>query len=246
MAFMIRSPAGIDAVGKPDVSVVGIVAPVAVVVEIVIADDVGCEVVRRAGIVMAVVASFRPTIERIGLADLFDIGIERIGAAESAGLSAVQRIGLPVAGGLAFAFADGNDGVAAIFAGINAVVAGLSDRKCQVRGIDLEIIAVVEPAHGEADGARSKLNLYGVVIEIEKRESRIWGKANHSRSKLNFGAGILVGPKFVAGGHGTVGNGSDPVIFARGLEGNGALHVSQASDSGWRIVLILILGERRR
>jgi hypothetical protein len=56
VAFVIGSPTGIDAIGKPDVSVAGVVAPVAVVVEIVEADNIMRKVLRGTGIVVAVVA----------------------------------------------------------------------------------------------------------------------------------------------------------------------------------------------
>jgi len=89
VSFVIRSPAFIDVVREPDVSVVGVVAPVAVVVKIVVANYIGREVMRGAGIVVAMIAGFRPTVKLICVADLLYVGVQGIGAAERAGLSGV-------------------------------------------------------------------------------------------------------------------------------------------------------------
>ena len=151
VSFVIRSPAFIDVVGEPDVSVVGVVAPVAVVVKIVVTNYIGREVMRGAGIIVAMIAGFRPTVKLICVADLLYVGVQRIGAAERAGLSGVQCVGLTVACSLALAFPDGDDGVAAIFAGIESVVSGLRDGECQVWRVDFEVVIVLQVAHGDAN-----------------------------------------------------------------------------------------------
>ena len=151
MPFMIGSPSGIHAVGKPDVSVVGIIAPVAVVVEIVVADDVMRQVLRGARVIVAVITGFRPAVKLIGAADLLHVGVERIGAAEGAGLPSMQGVSLAVARRLALAFADGHDGVAAIFGGVEAIVPGLGDREREVWRIDFEIVIVFQGSHRDAE-----------------------------------------------------------------------------------------------
>ena len=75
MSFVIRSPAFIDVVGEPYVSVVGVVAPVAVVVKIVVANHIGREVMRGAGIIVAMIAGFTPTVKLIRVADLLYVGV---------------------------------------------------------------------------------------------------------------------------------------------------------------------------
>ena len=91
---------------KPDVTVVRIVAPVAVVIEIFVANDIVRKILRRARIIVTMIAAVGPGIKLVGLADLFDIGVQRVGSAEIATLSGMQSIGLPVAGGFSFARAD--------------------------------------------------------------------------------------------------------------------------------------------
>ena len=105
VALVIRRPACFNTVGVPDVAVVRIVAPVAIVIQILIADDIVGQILRRARVVITVIAAVRPVIKLIGSADINYIGVQRVCPAESASLSGVQRVGLAVAGRFASALA---------------------------------------------------------------------------------------------------------------------------------------------
>ena len=100
----------------------------------------------------------------------------------------MQSVGLTVSGGLAFAFANGNDRTAAVFAGVNSIMAGLHRRERQVRSVDLEVVIVFQSAHGDANRPGTKLDLNGIVVEVEERESRVGRQADHRRPELHFGA----------------------------------------------------------
>ena len=69
-------------------------------------------------------------------------------------------------------------------------------------------------AHAQDHGALRQADLRGVVIEREKSNSGLRAQTNRGRTYVNLGAGILVRPEIVAGHHGTIGYGSDPIIFA--------------------------------
>ena len=242
MTFVVGSPAGVDPAGKPHVSVVGVIAPVAVVVEIVEADYVGSEVACGTGIVKAMIATFGPGIECVGIADLLHVGVERVGAAEVADLSTAQRVTLPVARGFTIAGAHADRRGVAIFTGFDAVVAGLEGREREIGRVDFEVIVVIQPANGDVDHAGGELDLNGVVIEVEEGESGHGRKPDNGGTELNFGARVYISPEFVAGGHGTVGNRSYPVVFASGLEGDGTFHIAEAGYATGRIVLIILRG----
>jgi hypothetical protein len=140
MAGVVRSPAGFNPVGKPDVAVGAIVAPVAVVIEILVADDIVRQILCRTGVVIAMIASLGPGVEAIGIAEIGHFGIELIGAAKRSALPAVQAKILAVAGGFAFAFANADDRVITVGAGLHAIMSRLTNRECLVRSIDLEVI----------------------------------------------------------------------------------------------------------
>src|SRR5208283_5997907 len=128
MAGVIRRPA-IGHVRVPDVAVTGIVAPVTVGIKVFAADNVGSKITSRRRLIVTAIASVSPVVERVRAADIFDVRVQRIGSAESALLSGVERVGLAVTGGLASAVAQGDDGAGAIFARVQAVKSGLRNRK---------------------------------------------------------------------------------------------------------------------
>ena len=239
MADVVRCPSRVDAVGKPDVAVGRIVAPVAIVVEVLVADDIGRKVVRGARIIVSVIAGFGPSIKVVRTVKLFHIGVKLIGTAECGALAAAEFIALASARGFAIAFANADDGVVSIGADFNAIMTGLEDGEGLVGCVDLEIVVFMQAAHGDIDCAGGELKLHGIVVEIDEGEAGHGAEADDGRPELHFGAGTLVGPKLVAGRQGTVGNGSHPIAFAGGLEGNGTFHVAQASNAARRIVLVL-------
>jgi hypothetical protein len=100
-----------------------------------------------------VITVVRPVIKLVGSTNLNYVGVQRVCSAESASLSGVQRIGLAVAGRFASALAGADDGVGAVFTSLYPIVSRLSNRKRQVRGIDLEDIVLVQPPHSNVKGA---------------------------------------------------------------------------------------------
>ncbi len=131
----------------------------------------------------------------------------------------MHGVGLSVAGSFAIAAsADADDRVGSIFSGNKAVPSRLRRRKGQIRRVNLKVIVAIDPPDPDVDHAGAELNLYGVVIQVQKRNASFGPYANHRRSQLQFGAGIIVYPELIAGGHGPVGNCSHPFVFARRLK----------------------------
>ena len=124
-------------------SVAGVVAPVAVVVEIFIANDVLREVVSGARVVPTTIAAFRPSIELVGIADLLDVGIQRISAVEGGSLPGVDGIRLTIACGFALSIAKSDYRVAAIFARFNTIISGAIHVERQVWCVDLDRIVAI-------------------------------------------------------------------------------------------------------
>ena len=111
MAGVVRRPSRLD-MRIPDVTVIRVVAPVAVLVKVFVADNVRRQVLTGRLLVVAMIASVRPVVELIRAPNVFDIGVQRIGAIEGAALPCMQRVGLAIARGLASAVAQGVDPLA--------------------------------------------------------------------------------------------------------------------------------------
>ncbi len=242
VALAIRRPAWAYIVWVPDMTIVPIIAPASIVIQVFVADDIAGHIFRRARIVVAMIAAGGPVVELVGATEVFYVGVERIGsAAEGGSFSGVQGVGLAVAGGLASAVAQADDGIAAVFTSVQPVVSGLGNRECQVRCIDLEVIARIEATHTKVDRTRRKFDLRGMVIQVQEGDAGVLAQANHGRSELHFGARALVGPEPVAGRHGAIGNGLDPIVLAGWLEGNRTLHVTESSDTSGGIILLTLV-----
>src|SRR5882762_616027 len=188
------------------------------------------------------ITTVSPVVESVGAADLDDVGAKGVGAGEGGALTCVDGKVLPIAGGFAFTLADTDHRVGAVFAGFDAIAAASENGKRLIGGVNLEDVVVVEVAHVDVHDAGGELELGGAVIQIQKREAGVGAEADYGGAQLEFGAGIVVGPELVAGGHGTVGNGLHPFGFASGLEGDGTLQVPEAGDAAGRILLLILIG----
>src|SRR5262249_8307626 len=97
VAFAIRHPAGRDS-WEPDVAILGIGTPVAVIIEVFVAHDITGAVPGRARVVIAAFASVAPAIKIVRWSDLLSFGVERASAGEDGALAGMQGISLSVAG----------------------------------------------------------------------------------------------------------------------------------------------------
>ena len=241
MPLPIRRPARVHAAREPDMPVVRIVTPVAVVVEILVADDIVRHVLRRPRIVPASVSAIGPIVELIRIAKLIHLGVQIVRPTERAARSGLQRIALPIPGRFALAFSNRDHGVGAVCARLHPITARLVDRERQIRRVDFENIVLVQFPHANVDRARRKLDLNRVIIQIQKREAGIGIQTNHCRPQLQLGARILIRPELVARRQWTIRHRSHPIRLARGLERNRAFHVSNSSHAARRIVLLILI-----
>ncbi len=69
VACVIGRPANFNPVGEPDVTIVRVIAPVAIVIQVLVANNVVGQISRRARIVVAVIATVSPVIKLIGASD---------------------------------------------------------------------------------------------------------------------------------------------------------------------------------
>ena len=162
-------------------TVIGFVAPVAIVIKIFITDNIGRQVVRRSRSFITVFALISPVVELIRLADVVDFRVQCLGAAEGTLLSSMQRKRLSVAGGFTLTFAHADYCVGAIFAGLQPIAPRLVDRKSLVGCVDLEDIVTVQPAYPDIQCSRCQLDLHGAIIQVKKRHASIRGQPNRRR-----------------------------------------------------------------
>ena len=163
------------------------------------------------------VAIIGPRVEWIRIPNIFHIGIQRIGTVERPDLPAVQRVSLSVASRLPRALAQADHRVGSVIAGLHAITTRLRHRECKIRSIHFKIVIFIQAAHPKIDRARRQLDLYSVVIQIQKRETGILAQPDGRRTKLQFSARVLIGPEFIPRRHRTIRNCPHPIIFTSRL-----------------------------
>ena len=101
---------------------------------------------------------------------------------------------------------------------VDAVVAGAQQGDGTVRSIDFEGLVVVQIAQADVEAALANAELRHAVVEVEKLDGGLGAEANRGGTDVHFGAGILVGPEVIAGGHRIVERGLRPFLDAAGTE----------------------------
>src|SRR5262249_5276804 len=98
----------------------------------------------------------------------------------------------------------------------NAIGAGPQNVEGDIGCVNFKYLVLIETANADVDCAFRQTNLHGAIIQIEERKTCHLTETTGVRIDAKFGARALIGPEFVAGGHGPVYNGVDPFIRTRG------------------------------
>src|SRR5262249_27780591 len=97
-----------------------------------------------------------------------EIGDELVAPAEGSRLVGVYRKRRAASCDFAPAVADLDDSGVAVFVDVDSVNTRPQDRECEVRCVDLKIFVVGKTLHPHAQGAGGKLDLSGVVGQIQE------------------------------------------------------------------------------
>src|SRR5258708_2882379 len=157
VAVAVGRPIGGNAAGEPDMGVVAVVAPVAVIVEVIVAYDIVRDVLRRPGGFVAMITAVGPIVERVRTANLYHIGTKLISAGESRTLAGVDGEVLAVAGRFAFTLSDADHRVGAVFAGLHAIAAALKNGKRLIGCVHFKNVVAVKAVQVDVERAGGKL-----------------------------------------------------------------------------------------
>ena len=119
------------------------------------------------------VAAFAPVVKVVVVARTVNIRVESVRARELAALPGTNGIGLATAGGFAFAVAHHHECRVAIFAGLNAVLAGAQNGKRLVRRVHFKNFVAVKPLHANAERSFRELDLHGTIVQVEERKASV-------------------------------------------------------------------------
>ena len=227
----------------PDLAIIGGLLPVAVLVQVVIADHVRGNVATRNGIGIARVARFAETVEIVRRRQALDGDVGQCAVVETVGLPGLHRAAdavLAVDG--ARALEHGHHRAVAVRRDIHAIGAGLAGDKRHGGRVHLVGLAALDPAHAQVQRALGQFHLGGGVVEVEEVECAVVVDAQRRIAQLQGGAAVIAGQQAVAGDQRAIDVGAAPVILSRRREFHVAGRVGEPGDAIGRVDLgVLVL-----
>src|SRR5262245_3033344 len=124
MAESIRSPACNHCTRDPHWAIVRHRTPAAIIIQILISNDIVGNIACRRGTVHSLVAVSAPTVKHIEVASVAYIRSELIGPREGDTFIGMNRKSLPCSGNLAFAVTDRDNGCVTLIIDLQPVIAG--------------------------------------------------------------------------------------------------------------------------
>jgi hypothetical protein len=140
------------------------------------------------------VAVVAPSIEVIVATQSVNIGGELVGSRERGMLVCMNRKGLAATSHFPFPSAYRNHRRVSCLINLEAVVAGTKQVESQIWRIDLYPVVLIEVAHVNTQRPFVELNLCHIVVQIQKRKTRLTSEPDCSRPDVQLGSGIPVSP----------------------------------------------------
>src|SRR5271157_656003 len=143
IAVAVRRPVGADIVGSPDGTVIGLLAPCAVLVQVAVANRIARNVFGRWGVVFLQVTILRPAIQiirgrRSGCREFHVV----VCTGDVGALTGVNGVGLPARGNFTLAADDGNAGVVTVLVDVDAEIARFTNGERKIGRVHFAVIAL--------------------------------------------------------------------------------------------------------
>ena len=238
LAVAVGRPVGADRARVPDGAVLGLVAPIAVLVELLVTDHAARDVARRDRLVFLAVALGHPAVEGVGGLNRRHGGGLQVAARHRQLLAGTERQRFAVlAVGRAAAAQHRHAGGAGLLVGIETVFARAVDHEREVAGVDLQPLPGQRVAHPHLQVALQYREAHGLVADLGEVEAGLIVQPQRGRADVQLGARVAVGPEPVAGGDRTVRRGVVPAVVAGRRKAHAALVVTEAGDDARRVLL---------
>ncbi len=179
-----------------------------------------------------------PLIEIVAIGQGLDVGIERVCAGEIALFIGVNGVSGATAGDFALSLANIDDGSVAGFVDVDTIATGAKNGESKIGSVDFDGFIVTDAANAKVQSAFGKTNLHHAVVEIQEGETGFAGKIKNRGADLKFGAGIFVGPEFIADSERAIEDRRNPIIGSRWAEGNVAVGVAETGNAAGRIIVV--------
>ncbi len=217
-------PVGHHRTRVPDRAIGGVVAPVAVLVQLLVAHGLARHVAGADGNVFLPVAFGDPGLETVAQAHTGHRNRRQVGAGKRHLLRQRQRVGHAV-----FAISGARAGPHRYAGGVahrvhvDAVLARLGHTEGEIGRVHLQAFAVEQVAHPQAERALGELELSHVVVQRQHVDAGGAVQPHRGGANVQFAAGAFGHPDAVATGQRPVQQGVGPVVTTRLRRADGAL-----------------------
>jgi hypothetical protein len=231
IAPTVGRPADCDCGGIPDWTILGLLAPGAVIVEVGVAGNVAGDILRRRGAILAQVAISGPAIQAVRRGSGRRVVLDILHTLEFCLLARVKAVGLSVGGDFALAANHRDARGVAIFGDVNAEGASLFYSERKIWRVDFIEVAFAQLADAEIHGAFREAQLHNVFVKVEERNGSHAANMDGRLANLELNAGIFVAPNFVADCHRAIFCSGAPIPGAARLKGYAAIEKANARDA---------------
>ena len=177
MPVVIGSPVCGDRVRHPHVAIARLIAPAAVLIQVVITGHFARNVTSGLGLIFAAVAGRAPLVPRIGSRSGCEVVGNLIVAPHGYLLARVDRECLPAASHVALAIANRDQRGLRIGIGIDAIFTGTSQVESHVGRIDLENLVAREITHADRKRTFGEPDLHRLVVQVQEFERSVRAQA---------------------------------------------------------------------
>ena len=214
LAIAIRRPVRADPVRKPDVAVVRHRAPVAIAIEVRVADDIVAEEAQRCRAAVAQVARAAVAVEVVQARQAEHFVVAQVVVVEAHRVASAQREAVAIAIGDTRALRHHDRGAVVARVHIDAVIAHAVDHEGQLRRGNLEFLSRIEATHAQVDRAFRHFDLHEAIIQFQELDAGFLVHADERAADLQLRARIAVGPEAVAAHQRAVAMDVIPAVFA--------------------------------
>ena len=233
--IVIRRPACRYVTRNPDVSVLRIIPPRSIFIQIFVTHSSRAHIPRRIRMIKAFVPCPAPIIETIATRSFIHHMLQRGPARKPHLLPRLHLHASAASRSDTFTTPYRHHSCSPVRIHIEAVIARLQNRKCLVRRVNFVNLSTKQPPHVNIQRALMQLQLHRLVRHVGQRQTRLRSQPQHRAPQTQFRARILIRPNIIRGRQRTIQRSQRPLLGPTRLHGHRSRHILQARHPPRRI-----------
>src|SRR5690606_10376140 len=203
-----------DCAWAPGIAEVGLVNPIAVLVEVFVTDDIPRDIFGRSGFALATLPLVRPAFERGAWRERLGSHAERLETGEDAAHISAHDMRRPIAEDIGDAVTGLYNSLIGLRVHFDVVFPRLTQRHGDVGRLDLDRFAFRKTSHAESGRALCEAHVDDVVVKLDEAEARALVEIDRCRAYLQLGPCAGFRPQPIAAGERAIEDRLSPLFSA--------------------------------